>query len=63
MILSVYKEKTGSGTSLKNTLKEDSIMKKFDIQVIREIVAVGVWFVVLYGICSIINYMGYVPAL
>lgn len=38
-------------------------MKKFDIQVIREIVAVGVWFVVLYGICSIINYMGYVPAL
>lgn len=63
MILSGCKEKTGSGTSVINSLKEDSIMKKFDKLTVREIAATGVWFVALYGVCSVINYMGYVPAI
>ena len=38
-------------------------MKKFDKLTVREIAATGVWFVALYGVCSVINYMGYVPAI
>ena len=38
-------------------------MKKSERLTMREITAIGVWFVALYGVCSVINYMGYVPTL